>query len=226
VKYRVVCILFFLLASTGFVRPLSAESDTDPPPPPKRVLGVLPNYRTVDGSLPFAPITGEKKISIALHDSFDWPNYVMSAALTLVAPGKNEAASYGTGVRKFANLYVRSTVDQITGNMLTEGFMPVLLHDDPRYFRKGSGTSWSRLETTMSQIVITRRDTGRRTFNVPEVLGNAIAVGISSFYSPNLRSWSHGTEKLGLMISTDAFSNVMKEFGPDLMKHLPHRHTK
>ena len=192
--------------------------------PEKRLFGVVPNYRTADASVPYAPLTQRQKLGIAAHDSFDWPSYVLAAAMTFAMPGANETKSYGTGWSGFANRYVRSSADQIIGNMLTEGFMPALLHEDPRYFRPGTGTFWSRLGSAVSQIAVTRKDSGRRTFNAPEFFGNAIAVSVSNSYSPNLRSWSASTEKLGLAIGTDMFSNVVKEFGPDVKERLFHRH--
>jgi len=39
-----------------------------------------------------------------------------------------------------------------------------------------------------------------------------------------LNSWPHRTEKLGLGVSSDLLSNVIKEFGPDIRQRLPHRH--
>jgi len=66
----------------------------------------------------------------------------------------------------------------------------------------------------------------RRREDPSEFVGNAIAVGISNTYSPNLREWTHSSEKLGLMVGTDMFSNVIKEFGPDVKERLLHRHHK
>jgi hypothetical protein len=100
-----------------------------------------------------------------------------------------------------------------------------VLHEDPRYFRPGTGTFWSRLGSALSQIAVSRKDSGGHTFNASEFLGNAMAVGISNTYSPNLRTWGNSTEKLGLMIGTDMFSNVLKEFGPDVKERLFHRHN-
>jgi hypothetical protein len=191
----------------------------------KRLFGVLPNYRTVDASLPFTPLSPKQKLNIARHDSFDWPTYVLAGVLTFATPGGNQASSYGGGLEGFANRYVRSSADQICGNMLTEGFLPVLLRQDPRYFRPGTGSFGSRLASALSQIVVARNDSGHRIFNVSEFLGNAMAVGISNSYSSNLNSWSNRTQKLMLMISTDTFSNVIKEFGPDIRQRiLPQRH--
>jgi len=37
----------------------------------KRIFGVLPNYRTVESSSPFQPLTARQKLGIAAKDSFD-----------------------------------------------------------------------------------------------------------------------------------------------------------
>jgi hypothetical protein len=211
-------------APTAVVAP-ETSAETPAAKTDKRLFGVLPNYRTVDASIPFMPLSPRQKLSIASHDSFDWPTYVLAGVLTFATPGKDQGG-YGGGLSGFANRYVRSSADQITGNMLTEGFLPALLRQDPRYFRPGTGSFGSRLGSALSQIVVARNDAGHRTFNTSEFLGNAMAVGISNAYSSNLNSWSHRSEKLLLMISTDTFSNVVKEFGPDIRQRLPHRrHT-
>ncbi len=233
-------LLIILLLTAVFTSPVfaqqssgSAEESVSPEPsieltkpakPDKRLFGVVPNYRTVDANIPFSPLSRRQKLSIATHDSFDWPTYLLAGVMTFAMPGTEDKHLYGTGLEGFANRYARTSADQIIGNMLSEGFMPVLLKQDPRYFRPGEGTFWSRLRSALTQIAIARDDSGRRTFNTSEFLGNAIAVGIANSYSPNLRSWSNSTEKLGLQIGADTFSNVIKEFGPDIKQKLFHRH--
>ena len=228
----VVVISFF-----GVVTPARAQSSSDAPAadpatvelkadtskPDKRLFGVLPNYRTTDASLPFSPLSKRQKLSIATHDSFDWPTYATAGFMTAVTPGSN-SKEYGTGLESFANRYARWSADQIIGNMLTEGFLPVALHQDPRFFRAGTGSFSSRFFGAISQIVVAKNDSGHRTFNTSEFLGNAMATGISNAYSPNLNAWSQRSEKFMLMIGSDTFSNVVKEFGPDIRQRLPHRH--
>ena len=237
-SYQKHHIFISLLGIIVFIFPLSAQSSApedgsagsaasiESPKPDKRLFGVVPNYRTVEASIPFVPLTPRQKLGIATRDSFDWPTFPTAAAMTFAMAGKEETKAYGTGWTGFANRYVRNVSDQIIGNMLTEGFMPIVLHQDPRYFRLGTGTFFSRLGSALVQIAIARNDADHRTFNSSEFLGNAIAVGISNTYSPNLRSWLTSSEKLGLMVGTDMFSNVIKEFGPDIKEHLPHRHHK
>ena len=245
VHVLIILLVFILVALPAYAQSPSDTADTEsansglssaspaastPPSrieaehPDKRLFGVVPNYRTVEASIPFAPLTSRQKLSIASHDSFDWPTYPLAALMTFVMPGKEETKRYGTGWSGFANRYVRTSSDQIIGNMLTEAFIPIMLRQDPRYFRLGTGTFWSRLRGSVAQIAVAHNDSGHLTFNTSEFLGNAMAVSISNTYSPNLRSWFDSTEKLGLMVGTDMLSNVVKEFGPDVKQHLPHRH--
>jgi hypothetical protein len=232
-------ILLFIIGCPAFAQPQtwdsgSAASATPAPntnssiestKPDKRLFGVVPNYRTVESSTPFVALTPRQKLTIASKDSFDWPTFPTAAFMTLVMAGKKETDAYGGGFSGFANRYGRNVGDQIIGNMLTEGLMPIAFHQDPRYFRVGSDAPfWSRLRTSLVQIVVSRTDTNHKTFNTSEFVGNAIAVGISNTYSPNLRDWSTSTEKLGLMVGMDMLSNVIKEFGPDVKQHLFHRH--
>ena len=113
----------------------------------------------------------------------------MAGVMTFAMPGIEDTKLYGTGLEGFANRYVRSSADQIIGNMLTEGFLPVLLRQDPRYFRPGTGTFWSRLRSALTQTTIARNDSGRRVFNTSEFLGNAIASGAASPIQRNMPSF-------------------------------------
>ena len=57
--------------------PASLRAQTEDPID-KRAFGVLPNYRTADGTKPFTPIGAKQKLTIAAKDSFDKPIYFMA----------------------------------------------------------------------------------------------------------------------------------------------------
>jgi hypothetical protein len=111
------------------------------------------------------------------------------------------------------------------GNMLTEGALPVLLHEDPRYFRRGTGTKKARMWYSATRIFVTRTDSGSNRINISELLGNSIAVGVSNAYYPDSRDLSDNLQKLGLQLGTDAFSNVLKEFWPDIKHRFFEKHS-
>jgi hypothetical protein len=104
------------------------------------------------------------------------------------------------------------------GDFMTEGVYPWMFHQDPRYFRRGTGSKWSRLGYAMSQIFVTHGDNRRTQFNVSEIGGNATAVAISTAYNPDNRTASDAAAKLGIQLGFDMAGNILKEFAPDLCR--------
>lgn len=192
----------------------------------KRVFGVFPNYRTTDGNVPFAPITSQQKITIGLKDSFDWPVYPVAGAFAALYQLENQNPSFGQGMKGYGRRYGTALGDQVIGNMMTESIVPSLTHQDPRYFRigKSQGGVRHRALYAASRIFVTRTDSGGKQFNISEWGGNALAVAISNAYYPDTRTVSDNIQRLGIACATDAFSQVMKEFWPDVKHALFHRH--
>jgi len=186
--------------------------------PDKRILGVLPNYRTVQDTGEVEPIPGRRKMWIAYKDTFDYPIWVLAAGFAGLYQIENENPSFGQGAKGYFKRYGTSLADQMMGNILTEGVFPVLLHEDPRYFRRGTGSKKARTWYAATRVFVTRTDSGAHRVNFSELLGNSIAVGVSNAYYPDDRDLSDNLHKLGLQLGTDAFSNVLKEFWPDI-KH-------
>lgn len=189
----------------------------------KRIFGVLPNYRTADGSAPFVPITAKHKFYIASKDSFDYPVYLTSALFAGLYQLENQNPSFGQGVEGYGKRLASSYADQAIGNMMTEAIFPSLLHEDPRYFRigAGGGSTWHRVSYALTRVFVVRTDKGKWDFNYSEWLGNGATVAISNLYYPaDTRNIADNVQKLGIQVGTDAFSQVMKEFWPDIKRKL------
>ena len=91
--------------------------------------------------------------------------------------------------------------------------------EDPRYFRKGTGSKWGRLDYALTRVVITRTDSGGASFNYAEVIGNGAAAGLSTLYYPAVeRTVGETAEKLGFQLVSDAGFNALLEFWPE-MRH-------
>jgi hypothetical protein len=191
-------------------------------PEDKRIFGVLPNNRTTESSIPFHKITGSQKMTIAYKDSFDWPVYPTSALFATLYQLEDQNPSFGEGLAGYSKRFATAYGDQMIGNMMTEGIVPAVFHQDPRYFRRGEGSGKSRVLYALSRIVVARMDSGRNTFNFSEWGGNAAAAAISNAYYPDTRNWNDNLQKLLIACATDAFSNVLKEFWPDVKRKLHH----
>ena len=210
-------------ATTASLAPSAAPMDTtvtsgDPTPTDKRAFGVLPNYRTVEGSAPFTPLTAKQKLTIATKDTIDGPSYVMAGLFSGLYQLTNQNPSFGQGMKGYARRYVSAIADQDIGNYMTEGFIPVLLHEDPRYFRRGTGSVKSRILYAATRVAVAKTDAGKSTFNVAEFLGNGVTAAIGNAYYPDEIGFGPTTQRMVTQIGTDAFSNVLKEFWPDVKK--------
>ncbi len=201
-------------AAAGAV-PIQAPED-------KRIFGVLPNNRTSEASIPFRPITAKQKMTIAFKDSFDWPVYITAGLFATLYQLEDQNPSFGQGMAGYGRRAATAYGDQMIGNMMTEGIVPAVFHQDPRYFRLGEGSKAHRMWYAVTRIAVARMDSGRDTFNFSEWGGNAASVAISNFYYPDTRTASDNVSKLLIQCSTDAFSNVLKEFWPDV-KNWMHR---
>lgn len=210
-------------------QPVATPSDTaeipaQPAPPDKRIFGVLPNYRTVNGLEDVEPITAKQKFTIAAKDSFDWPGYLLAGAFSGLGQIDNVNPSFGQGLKGYAKRYATAYADQVIGNMMTEGTLPSLLHEDPRYFRRGTGSFWSRAAYSATRVLVTRTDSGTWRFNTSEILGNGLTASIANAYYPGARGPSYTFQRVGTQVGTDAISNVLKEFWPDVKRHFFNRH--
>ncbi len=192
-------------------------------PPDKRIFGVLPNYRTANSDVPFQALTAKQKFGIAARDSFDWPIIPLSGAFAGLYQLENSNPSFGQGLEGYAKRFAAAYGDQAIGNLMTEGLWPALLKDDPRYFRLGSGRTSHRIWYAATRIFVTRRDDGTSRFNYSEVVGNSVATAISNAYYPDSRDVSDNIVRLATQLGTDSFSQVLKEFWPDIKRKVFHR---
>jgi hypothetical protein len=219
----------FGLAQTDAPEVLPQDNSAAPvaaPAEDKRIFGVLPNYRTTENALPFQPITGKQKMAIAAKDSFDWPAYATAALFSTLYQLEDQNHSFGQGMAGYGKRFGTAYGDQMIGNMFQEGIIPAVFHQDPRYFRLGEGTKKHRALYALSQTMVARMDSGRRTFNFSEWGGAAAAAAISNAYYPDTRNFNDNLEKLLTAVATDAFSNVAKEFWPDIKHYFQHRRER
>jgi|HubBroStandDraft_1064217.scaffolds.fasta_scaffold198041_2 hypothetical protein len=189
----------------------------------KRIFGVLPNYRTAEGSVPYSPITVKQKFTIATKDTLSPPSYLLGGAFAGLSQLTNSNPSFGQGLVGYAKRYGTNTGDQVIGNYMTEAIMPSLLHEDPRYFRKGTGSGWSRVGYALSRVLVTKTDSGSTRFNFSEFLGNGGVAALGNLYYPDAKGLSPTLQRTASQIGTDAISDVLKEIWPDVKRKWLHK---
>ena len=189
-----------------------------PQPLPKRIFGIIPNYRSHPSLKDSQPLSAGQKFKLAARDSFDPGTFLLAGAFAGIGQASNSTPSYGQGMAGYGRYFGSTYGDFMIGNLMTEGVYPSLLHQDPRYFRRGAGSTRSRLTYAVGQIFITHGDNRRTQFNFSEICGNATAVAISNAYNPDNRTASSAVAKLGTQLGLDMAGNILKEFAPDLYR--------
>jgi len=240
---KVMRLILAAALCTGIAAAQSTESaGNDPGPDPvalmkspvddkhqddHHILGVVPNYATVnepEREYKFTPLTVGEKFITASHDSFDPFNWVVPALYAAVYQKENEYSGFGQGAAGFAKRYGALFADATISTYISEAIMPVMLHEDPRYFRLGEGSKWHRTGYALTRVLVTKTDAGNWRFNNSEIWGNLVAAGISNLYYPPANRTAGTTfEKFGVGVVSDACFNVLKEFWPDMKHKILHR---
>lgn len=193
------------------------------PPESKRIFWIIPNYRTSPTLHPYVPMTAKQKLTIASEDAFDRGTIVLAGLFAGLGQLRNSDPSFGQGLAGYGRYFGTAYADFVIGDYMTEGFYPVLLHQDPRYFRDGQGTTRSRLLHAVGQIFMTHGDNGRTQFNFSEIVGNSTAVAISQAYYPDNHNWHDASISLASQLGVDMAANTLKEFWPDLNRKFGHK---
>jgi hypothetical protein len=207
--------------------PLPAAPTTPPAPPAtndKRILWIIPNFRTSPTLDHYKPLTPKEKFGIASQDSFDRGTVGLAALFAGEGQLAQSEKSFGDGGAAYGRYFATAYADLVIGDFMSEGIYPSLFHQDPRDFRRGTGRGWSRLGYAVGQIFWTHTDSGGTQFNYSEIAGNATAVAISQAYYPDSRDVSSAVSKLGSQIGVDMASNILKEFWPDLRRKFSRDH--
>jgi len=204
--------------------PLDKEANDEVP---KRIFWIIPNFMTAnDQPENKGPLTPRQKFNIAWHQFFDMSAHFGNLIQASISQAANGLPHYGQGWGAFGERYAAQEGDQFTGSMLIYGVLPTVLHQDPRYFRRGRGSVWSRVAYAASRVVIARTDAGKPTFNASSVFGQFGQASISMLYYPQQDRKIEGVVQ-GWAINQgyNIGWNQLKEFTPDLGAYMK-RHSK
>ena len=192
---------------------------------PKRILGLMPNYRAVSaGEIP-PPPTPKQAFKIATQNSFDYSSVVFVGITSLLAEGSDAHPALGKGVPGYWAYSWRGFVDKTDGNYLVIWALPTITHEDERYYAKGEGSVLGRALYASSRILITPDYNHHNTFNASEIFGRGAAQLIATTYYPSSdRTAGTVAEKFGWAMGRDALTNTFREFWPDIATHVLHRH--
>ncbi len=156
-----------------------------------------------------------------MHDSVDYSSFVLVGILSANSLRTNSYPELGSGAAGFGQYYWRAFTDQVSGTFFTEAIVPMLTHEDPRYYTLGKNGFLSRTGYALSRVVVTKNDAGGSEFNISEIGGNALEAGVANLYYPaQERGLRKTTENWATQTIVTGAANVLKEFWPDIRRNI------
>jgi hypothetical protein len=148
----------------------------------QRVFGIIPNFYVVyDHNA--APLTTKLKFHLATKVLYDPVTFIGVAAIS----GINQAGdipNYGQGAQGYAKRFGAAYASGAADVMIGGAILPSLLHQDPRYFYQGTGTSRSRAWHAISSTFVCHGDNGQLQPNYSTIGGDLGAAAIAASYYP------------------------------------------
>jgi hypothetical protein len=191
----------------------------------QRMLG-LPQF-TVTDRKNAPPLTPKGKFQLFYKTTFDPAEFVLVGLESGVSQAENSFPAYGQGASGYAKRYGAAFTDQLSSGFFSDFAYPVLLKEDPRYFRLGEGSAKHRFAYALTQVVIGHKDKGGRTFNWSNVLGALSSGSISNAYYPQAdRGFGLTLDRAGISLLYGSLGGLGSEFWPDIHRKLFHRHPK
>lgn len=132
----------------------------------------------------------------------------------------DDSPNYGTNGKAFAQRMGAAAARNASQSLFTDGLMPALLHQDPRYYVLGKRhNTFARGTYAISRIFVTRSDGGRSVPNYSLFTGHAETVLLQNAYYPDVnRNFKENAQGYADSFGGVALSNVVREFFPDLLR--------
>lgn len=216
--------------SKADTKPADTEPPKEPPPSPgaslkEEIEAGMKAQPACYGDYRPCTLTSREKLRMFERKSyspFTFANAAFDAAYSQIS-----GDHYGPGMKGVAQRYGANLADAEARSFFQTFLFSSLFHQDPRYHRVGRGGVFYRASYAASRVLIGRTDDGRSTLNWPEFLGVAATVTLGNAYYPEqdcgpVRTLSRGFGSIG----SDATTEIMREFWPDVRKVLRRHEPK
>ena len=184
----------------------------------QRVMGVMATFNTTTDPNAI-PLSSEQKFKLFFKSSTDpWP-FLLAGVVSGIGQANNSYPEWGQGAQGYAKRYGAAYGDAFIGNFFGNALLPSLLHEDPRYFQKGTGSKVGRFLWAASSTFWCKRDNGHWGPNYANVGGNLIGAAIARAYYPASERDVASTISDGLTVSVEGIVGAeVIEFWPDMVR--------
>jgi hypothetical protein len=164
-----------------------------------------------------------EKFSLSVRDTFDPMTFVGVSIGAGIEQARNTFPGYGQGAAGYGKRWGAQFANGRISDVLSRAVFPSLLHQDPRYFYQGSGSTWSRVEHAVSYAFVARSDSGQLMPNYSYFFGDLCSGALSNLYYPaSSRGASLVFTNAAIGLAGRSGQSLIREFVlKRLTKHVP-----
>jgi hypothetical protein len=195
---------------------------------PTRILGFMPNFRTVSGGATPPPPSWKYNFTVATHQATDYSSFIFLGLTSLTAQGLNEHPALGKGIGGFYAYNWRGFLDKTDNTYLSAWLLSSTLHEDTRYYALGSGHSiFVRSLYVISRQAVARTYGGHQTPNIAGLGAKVMTQFVSRYYYPaSASTFPVLATKFGYSVMRDVIFSTIREFYPDISAHFIKKHRE
>lgn len=195
---------------------------------PKRILGFMPNFRSVSsGSKPHPP--GWKyNFGVATHQATDYSSFIFLGITSLTAEGMNLHPALGKGVGGAWAYSWRGFLDKTDNTYLSAWLLASALHEDTRFYALGNRHNlFVRELYVISRQGVAKTYGGRQTPNTAGLGAKVLTQVVSRTYYPSsATTFSALATKFAYSAMRDVAITSIREFYPDAAAHFIRKHQE
>jgi hypothetical protein len=193
----------------------------------QRIGGILPNFNASYIS-DAVPLTPKQKFKLMFSTEKDPATIGFSMFIALLGQAEGSHPAYGGGIGGYGKRFGQNYADTFDGAFWGNALLPSVLHQDPRYFRMGTGSAGRRIFYALSTNVRAKHDgTGKWEPNYSNLIGNLISGGISNIYLPaNERGLGSTFEGAAVVTAEGGVGSMLEEFWPDAVAAIKRHRDK
>jgi len=189
----------------------------------QRILGFIPNFYVVYDGPNAVPLTTKLKFKLAMRVARD-PISILGVGFM---SGIDQAANrpdYQQGAKGYGQRFGANAAGAFSDILIGGAILPSLLHQDPRYFYQGTGSTGSRTKHALLSPFICRGDNGHRQINFSSIGGDLGATMLSKTYYPSTNRATgdlmvtFGISEGERMMAAIAQEFILPHFTPSLKK--------
>ena len=190
----------------------------------KRVLGIVPNFRTVSADVKLPPMSPKDKFIIAGKDTFDYSALFIAGVQAGFAMNSKSYPEFHQGAAGYARYYWHTLADTSSENFFVGGLGPIVFKQDNRFYTLGHGSFGKRSLYAISRVIISRKDDGDSAINFSEIIGSGASSGLSTLWYPKqYQTWTKVGQKWLTSDIIDGFNFWWKEWWPTANKYVFHQ---